>query len=391
MIEKKAEGLVELAQSSRRYPTFRFEQVRDSGRDVLKIKGVKKAFGDNEVLHGVDLLVQRGERLAVMGPNGIGKSTLLKIVMGELEVDEGEVEWGYETHPGYFAQDHRDQLAPPQGTAEGWVWDCCPEKDIGFVRSRMALMLFSGDDSKKRLSALSGGEAARARLQSFGHHTAERARAGRAHEPSGSRVDRSPHRGPKNLSRNTRLRVARPLVRQQVGHPAIVEITRDEIPRLPRHVRGVRALLWRRPPGCRPRNPQGEDPETEEGWQERGSRECAVQWRRQVEGEESGGRAPEARAEITKGAPASISKARRKRLQMRQDELTARIDTAEARIREIDELFCEPTYYERTPLEEVTELEAERTGLHREVADHMGEWGAERGGNRELIPLYSFP
>ena len=120
-MDKKAEGLVELAQSSRRYPTFRFEQVRDSGRDVLKIKGVKKAFGDNAVLHGVDLLVQRGERLAIMGPNGIGKSTLLKIVMGELEADEGEVEWGYETHPGYFAQDHREQLDPTHGTAEGWV------------------------------------------------------------------------------------------------------------------------------------------------------------------------------------------------------------------------------------------------------------------------------
>ena len=373
MIEKKAEGLVELAQSSRRYPTFRFEQVRDSGRDVLKIKGVKKAFGDNEVLHGVDLLVQRGERLAVMGPNGIGKSTLLKIVMGELEVDEGEVEWGYETHPGYFAQDHRDQLAPPQGTAEGWVWDCCPEKDIGFVRSRMALMLFSGDDSKKRLSALSGGEAAPARLQSFGHHTAERARAGRAHEPSGSRVDRSPHRGPKNLSRNTRLRVARPLVRQQVGHPHRGDHTRRD-PRLPRHVRGVRALLWRRPPGCRPRRIlKAKTRKRKKG----GRKEEAVSVRSNGGGR-SKERSPEEerpkRGGDNQGRPASISKARRKRLQMRQDELTARIDTAEARIREIDELFCEPTYYERTPLEEVTELEAERTGLHREVADHMGEW-----------------
>ena len=102
MIEKKAEGLIELAPSSRRYPTFRFEQVRDSGRDVLKLKGVKKAFGDNHVLHGVDLLVQRGERLAIMGPNGIGKSTLLKIVMGELDADEGQVEWGYETPSGLF-------------------------------------------------------------------------------------------------------------------------------------------------------------------------------------------------------------------------------------------------------------------------------------------------
>ena len=63
---------------------------------------MKKAFGDNQVLHGVDLLVQRGERLAIMGPNGIGKSTLLKIVMGELDPDEGEAEWGVRDSPGVF-------------------------------------------------------------------------------------------------------------------------------------------------------------------------------------------------------------------------------------------------------------------------------------------------
>ena len=82
MIEKKAEGLQALPQSSRRYPTFRFEPRRDSGREVLTIKGIAKAFGDNEVLHGVDLTVNRGDRLAVMGPNGIGKSTLLNRLVG---------------------------------------------------------------------------------------------------------------------------------------------------------------------------------------------------------------------------------------------------------------------------------------------------------------------
>ena len=161
MIEKKAEALEELPPSSRRYPTFRFEQTRDSGKEVLKIKDIQKAFGDNAVLHGVDLLVNRGDRLAIMGPNGIGKSTLLKIVMGELAPDDGEVVWGYETHPGYFAQDHHEQFESPTCTAEEWVWDFCPDKDIGYVRGRMGLMLFSGDDGKKRLGALSGGEAAR--------------------------------------------------------------------------------------------------------------------------------------------------------------------------------------------------------------------------------------
>ncbi|SVB51782.1 uncharacterized protein METZ01_LOCUS204636, partial [marine metagenome] len=161
MIEKKADELVELPASSRRYSTFKFAQKRDSGREVLKLKGITKAFDDNEVLHGVDLVLQRGDRMAIMGPNGIGKSTLLKIIMGDLAADEGEVEWGYETHPGYFAQDHKEQFERPHRTAEAWIWDTCPEQSIGFVRGHMAMMLFSGDDVEKRLESLSGGEAAR--------------------------------------------------------------------------------------------------------------------------------------------------------------------------------------------------------------------------------------
>ncbi|HEX6132752.1 MAG TPA: ABC-F family ATP-binding cassette domain-containing protein [Longimicrobiales bacterium] len=168
MIERIAEDLEELPGSSRRYPKFRFRQGAPSGRDVLRVRGIRKAFGENEVLHGVDLDVQRGDRLVIMGPNGIGKSTLLRIVMSELDADGGTVEWGYGTRPGYFAQDHHEQLEDSDCTAERWLWDCCPDKDRGYVRGELGLMLFSGDAAEKPLSALSGGEAARlvfARLQ----------------------------------------------------------------------------------------------------------------------------------------------------------------------------------------------------------------------------------
>lgn len=161
MIEKKADALDELPQSSRRYPNFKFEQRRPSGRDVLTIEGVQKAFGDNKVLQDVDLTVRRGDRIAIMGPNGIGKSTLLKIVMGELDTDDGEVEWGYETHPGYFAQDHKGQFESLKNTAEAWIWDICSGETIGFVRNQLGRVLFSGDEAKKKLAALSGGEATR--------------------------------------------------------------------------------------------------------------------------------------------------------------------------------------------------------------------------------------
>ncbi|UCD24859.1 MAG: ATP-binding cassette domain-containing protein, partial [Gemmatimonadota bacterium] len=161
MIEKKAEGLEVLPQSSRRYPKFRFEQQRDSGRDVLVLKGVAKSFGSNRVLNGVDLTVTRGDRLAIIGPNGIGKSTLLKIAMGRLNADAGDVGWGYETHPGYFAQDRQDQFESTDTTAEEWIWNSCASRDLGYVRGQMGLTLFSGSDGKKKLSTLSGGEVTR--------------------------------------------------------------------------------------------------------------------------------------------------------------------------------------------------------------------------------------
>ncbi len=150
-----------LPQSSRRYPSFRFRQRRPSGRQVLELTGICKRFGDREVLRDVSLGVARGERVAIIGPNGIGKSTLLKIAMGELAADAGSVKWGYEAHPGYFAQDHREQLGSPGQTAESWLWEHCPTESLGFVRGQLGAVLFSGDEAEKKLSALSGGEAAR--------------------------------------------------------------------------------------------------------------------------------------------------------------------------------------------------------------------------------------
>jgi ATPase subunit of ABC transporter with duplicated ATPase domains len=161
MVEKKQETLQELPQSSRRYPRFRLQERRHSGRDVLKVKDIRKAYGDKQVLHGVDLAVRRGDRLAIMGPNGIGKSTLLKIIMGEVAADGGTVEWGHETHPGYLAQDHHEGLSAEDMTAEQWITQYCSDKNIGYVRGEMGLTLFSGDDAKKHLGALSGGEGAR--------------------------------------------------------------------------------------------------------------------------------------------------------------------------------------------------------------------------------------
>ena len=93
-----------MAPSSRREPKFAFTQTRQSGRDVLKAESLSKAFADNVVLQDVNLQIQRGERVAVIGANGLGKSTLLKLMVDKLAADTGTVEWGHEVRVGYFPQ-----------------------------------------------------------------------------------------------------------------------------------------------------------------------------------------------------------------------------------------------------------------------------------------------
>jgi ATPase subunit of ABC transporter with duplicated ATPase domains len=160
---KQIERIVieDLPRSSRRYPRFSFASKRPSGKVVAGVEGVSKAFGGRQVLDRVSLKLMRGDRLAVIGPNGIGKSTLLKILIGRLAPDAGRVEWGYETHPGYFAQDHRELLEGSKQTLQAWLWEYCPGEVIGYVRGQLARVLFTKDEAEKKVANLSGGEAAR--------------------------------------------------------------------------------------------------------------------------------------------------------------------------------------------------------------------------------------
>ena len=153
--------IAELPRSTRRFPRFRFEARRPSGVDVLRLLGVSKSFGDHKVLSNVSLSIRRGDRVAVIGPNGIGKSTLLKIIVGRLELDKGSLEWGHETHSGYFSQDHHDQLGEGNLTLLEWLWSFCSTQTEGWVRSQLGRVLFSGDDVLANLHTLSGGESAR--------------------------------------------------------------------------------------------------------------------------------------------------------------------------------------------------------------------------------------
>jgi ATPase subunit of ABC transporter with duplicated ATPase domains len=358
MIEKKASEIRELPVTSRRYPSFDFEQRRPSGREVLDVKGIKKAFGENRVLHGVDLQITRGDRVAILGPNGIGKSTLLKIVVGDLEADEGEVAWGYEAHPAYFAQDHREQLDSATRTAEDWLWDACPGKDVGWVRSRLGMMLFSGDDSKKRLSSLSGGEAARL---VFSRIAVEKPNVLVLDEPTNHLDLESIEALVQALQAFAGTLILVSHDRWFVGQLAtrIVEIRADGITDYPgTYEEYVHAL--------------GDDHLDVD--------EVILKARaekRRASAADQDGLSPAERRRLAKGGGSretSPDDALRKKLEKRQAELIAGIEAAEVRVTEIERLFCEPGYYDRTPLDEVRRLEDERARLSGEVAERTAEW-----------------
>ena len=350
MIEKKAEDLEELPQSSRRYPRFRFEQRRDSGRDVLAVKGVTKAFGSNKVLHGVDLTIGRGERLAIMGPNGIGKSTLLKIIMGQLDPDAGSAEWGYETYPSYFAQDHQEDFESKKGTAEEWVWKSCPERDYGFVRGAMGMMLFSGDDGKKRLSALSGGEAARL---VFVRLSIERPNVMVLDEPTN------------HLDLESIEALVEGLKEYQ-GTLILVSHDRWFVSQLATRVVEIRA-----------------DGITDyHGTYEEYVHACGDDHldadRVVLKAKSVKQKKEKASATRSRGASASAGNQKREleKLQRRLPAVTAKIENSESRVNEIEGIFCQPDYFAATPPDEVKHLEEELNGLKKELIDLVVEWEA---------------
>jgi ATP-binding cassette subfamily F protein 3 len=156
---------MELIQTHRKEKTIRFSfpSITRSGDEVVAIRDVSKWFGDNILYEHLNARVTRGEKIAIIGANGCGKTTLLRAVAGELKPDRGKIVLGHQVDVGYFAQHHSD-LLNPQKTVVEEVYQAVPDATIGFVRSVCGAFLFSGNDVDKPISVLSGGERARVSL-----------------------------------------------------------------------------------------------------------------------------------------------------------------------------------------------------------------------------------
>jgi ATP-binding cassette subfamily F protein 3 len=156
---------LELVRTHKRRKTIRFSfpSVPPSGRDVLSINNVSKSFGDTYLYSHLNLRVQRGDRVAVIGPNGVGKTTLLRIIAAEIVPDEGSVSLGHNVTLNYYAQHHAEQLNPQQ-TVLHEVHKAAPDATVGQIRDTCGAFLFSGDDVDKAVGVLSGGEKARVAL-----------------------------------------------------------------------------------------------------------------------------------------------------------------------------------------------------------------------------------
>ncbi len=142
---------------------FSFPEVPRSSQNVLIAKQLTKSFGDNVLYKGVRLNAQRGDRIAIVGKNGTGKTTLLKIFSEEMEADSGEAVFGHGVTLSYYAQHQAEQLDASKNIVDE-VYTAVPNATQTFVRSVCGAFLFSGDEVDKRVGILSGGEKARVAL-----------------------------------------------------------------------------------------------------------------------------------------------------------------------------------------------------------------------------------
>lgn len=150
----------EVKRSNIARPFIRFPVGEPSGRDVLHVEDLSHAYGDRVIFSGFHADLQRGDRVALLGRNGIGKTTLVKALLDPANEAAGKVKWGHNASIGVFGHDHRDRIQPGR-TVYQWLFEQRPAVGEQHVRGILGRMLFSNKDGDKPTATLSGGEAAR--------------------------------------------------------------------------------------------------------------------------------------------------------------------------------------------------------------------------------------
>ena len=154
----------EMPASSRRYPFVGFTQEREVGKDILFVTDVSKTIDGVKLLGKVSFIVNRGDKIAFVGENEVAQTTMFKILMGELEPDEGTVKWGVSTSQSYFPKDNSEYFDGHDETLVDWLRQFSEKKDDVYLRGFLGRMLFSGEDVFKSVKVLSGGEKVRCML-----------------------------------------------------------------------------------------------------------------------------------------------------------------------------------------------------------------------------------
>ncbi|MDR1976446.1 MAG: ATP-binding cassette domain-containing protein [Campylobacteraceae bacterium] len=147
----------ELQTSSRREPSIVFRKKRDIGNEVLNIENLSFSYNGKEVLKDINIKVEKGDKIALIGANGIGKSTLCKLLTHELFPNSGKIFWGATIETSYFPQDTTDIITGDMELFE-WLQQFDDKKDLDEIRKCLGRMLFSGEEQKKSVKSISGGE-----------------------------------------------------------------------------------------------------------------------------------------------------------------------------------------------------------------------------------------
>lgn len=155
--------LDDIRPSSRKYPYIDFRPQREIGNEVLTVENLTKTIDGVKVLDNVSFIINRDDKVAFVGSDELAKTTLFKILVGEIEPDSGSYKWGITTTQAYFPKDNTKDF-DCEDIIVDWLMQFSPEKDVTYVRGFLGRMLFAGDDGVKKVKVLSGGEKVRVML-----------------------------------------------------------------------------------------------------------------------------------------------------------------------------------------------------------------------------------